>query len=181
MKRVIAACGLLAALMIGFGTVSLAQTKGAEFAGTWTLDKAKSQLPQRMADRVQGGTWTITQDDKQLTREQKLDLAESTGGGGGGGGRGMMGGGGPLMVKFDGSETVAETQGGKATTKAKWNDGGKVLEIKTVRNVSGPNGDMTITTVEHWELADAGKTLKVHQTSETPRGTQESTWVFTKK
>jgi hypothetical protein len=143
-----------------------------------------SQLRRLMAARGLGGAWTITQDDKQLTREQKLDMAEGAGGGGGGGrggGRGMMGGGAPLTVKLDGSETTAENQRGKSTTKAKWNDGGKVLEIKTVRNISGQQGEMTLTTVEHWELADGGKTLKVHQSTESPRGTMESTWVFTKK
>lgn len=191
MKRVIAACSLLVAL-IGLSAISLAQTKpadanaaqaksaGANFAGTWTLDKSKSQLPQMMADRLQGGTWTITQDDKQLMREQKLDMAEGGGGQGGGRGGGMMGGG-PLTVKFDGSETVSEGQGGKSTSKVKWNDGGKILEVKTVRNFSGPNGDITTTTTEHWQLSEDGKTLKVHRVSETPRGTQESTWVFTKK
>jgi hypothetical protein len=182
MKRVIAACGLLTVLMLALSAVGFAQTKGADFAGTWTLDKSKSQLPQMMADRLQGATWTITQDDKQLTREQKLDMAEGGGQGGGGGrGGGMMGGGGPLTVKFDGSETVSETQRGKATSKVKWNDGGKILEVKTIANVSTPNGDFTSTTTEHWELADGGKTLKVHRVSESQRGTMESTWVFTKK
>src|SRR5690242_4641729 len=92
MKRVLAVCStfvVLAALSV----MASAQSKGANFAGTWTLDKSKSQLPQMMADRVQGGTWTITQDDKQLTREQKLDMAEGAGGGGGGGRGGGMGGG----------------------------------------------------------------------------------------
>jgi len=183
MKRLYTASGVCA-LLLAMAAMAAAQSKGANFAGTWSLDKSKSQLPQMMAHRVQGGTWTVTQDDKQLTREQKLDMAEGAGpgGGGGGGGRGGgMGGGGALTVKLDGSETTAENPRGKSTTKAKWNDGGKILEIKTVRNVSGQQGEMTLTTVEHWELADGGKTLKVHQTSESPRGTQESTWVFTKK
>ena len=38
-----------------------------------------------------------------------------------------------------------------------------------------------MTTTEHWELADDGKTLKVHRKSESPRRPQESTYVFTKK
>jgi hypothetical protein len=38
-----------------------------------------------------------------------------------------------------------------------------------------------MTSTEHWELADDGKTLKVHRKRETPRGTQESTYVLTKK
>jgi hypothetical protein len=41
--------------------------------------------------------------------------------------------------------------------------------------------DVTITSTEHWELADGGKTLKVHRTSESPRGTQETKLTFTKK
>lgn len=182
MKRMLLV-GTVFAALIALAVATSAQSKGANFAGTWALDKANSKLPQMMAERLQGGTWTITQDDKQLTREQKLDMAEGAGPGGGGGGRGggMMGGGGPLTVKLDGSESVAETPRGKSTTKAQWLDGGKILEIKTVTNASTPQGDFTLTSVEHWELADGGKTLKVHREQETPRGKQESTWVFTKK
>lgn len=194
MKRVLAVCSVFA-VMTALAVIVSAQGKGANFAGTWSLDKSKSQLPQMMADRIQGGTWTVTQDDKQLTRDQKLDMVEGAGpgggppgggggapgGGGGRGGGGMMGGGGPMTVKLDGSETTSENPRGKSTLKATWNDGGKILEIKTVSNFSGPQGDVTMTTVEHWELADGGKTLKVHQTRETPRGTMESTWVFAKK
>lgn len=175
MKRALMFCGVFCAMMIGVAAVSA--QKGANFAGTWELDKGKSQLPQMMADRLQGATWTITQDDKQISREQKLDMAE----GGGGGRRGMMGGGGSLTVKLDGSETTAENPRGKSTSKAKWLNDGKAIEINTVSNFSTPNGDFTSTTVEHWELADEGKTLKVHRKSESPRGTNESTWVFTKK
>lgn len=181
MKKLLAVCSVFCALMIGVAVVSA--QKGANFAGTWELDKAKSQLPQMMADNIKSATWTVSQDDKQLTREQKIERAEGAQGGpGGGGGRGggMMGGG-SLTVKLDGSETTAETQRGKSTTKAKWTNDGKTLEVNTVSNFSTPNGDITSTTVEHWELADGGKTLKVHRKTETPRGPQESTWVFTKK
>jgi hypothetical protein len=183
MKRMLVVSSAFAAL-IALAVAASAQSKGADFSGTWALDKANSKLPQMMADRLQGGTWTIKQDATQLTREQKLDIAEGAGpgGGGGGGGRGgMMGGGGPLTVKLDGSETTAESPRGKSTTKAKWLDGGKILEVKTVTNASTQQGDFTLTSEEHWELADGGKTLKVHRTQETPRGKQESTWVFTKK
>ncbi|HMX25570.1 MAG TPA: hypothetical protein PKC13_08050 [Blastocatellia bacterium] len=187
MKRMLVLSGVLAAL-IAMAMVASAQGKGANFAGTWELDKGKSQLPQMMADMIQSMTWTVTQDDKQLSRDQKMERNPNAqppggGGGGGGGGRGggMMGGGGPLTVKLDGSESVSESPRGKATTTAKWLDGGKILEIKTVTNASTPQGDFTLTTAEHWEVADGGKTLKVHRTQETPRGKQESTLVLTKK
>jgi hypothetical protein len=136
-----------------------------------------------MVDNIKSATWTVTQDDKQLSREQKTERAEGAQGGpGGGGGRGggMMGGG-PLSVKLDGSETTAESQGGKTTTKAKWLGEGKTLEITSVRSGEFQGNAFTITTTEHWELADGGKTLKVHRKTESPRGAQESTWVLTKK
>jgi hypothetical protein len=183
MKRLSVVCGLFCALMLGIFAVSAAQ-KGADFSGTWELDKAKSQLPQMMADAIQSATWTVTQDDKQLSREQKMERnpnAQGPGGGGGRGGGGMMGGGGALTVKLDGSETTSDTQRGKSTTKAKWMDGGKILEISTVLSGEFQGNAFTMTTTEHWELADGGKTLKVHRKQETPRGQQESTWTFTKK
>src|SRR5262245_1595504 len=179
MKRFYVACGLVAVLMIGVWAVSAAQSKGANFAGSWTLDKSKSELPQMMADNIKSATWTVTQDDKQLSREQKIERAEGGGGAGGGGGRGMgMMGGGPLTVRLDGSETTTENQRGKTTVKAKWGGDGKTLEVTSVINGEFNGNSFTMTTTEHWELADNGKTLKVHRKTETPRGPQESRWVL---
>jgi hypothetical protein len=76
-----------------------------------------------------------------------------------------------LTVNLDGSETTNESQSGTTNT-AKWIKDGKTLEIKTV-------GDAT--TTEQWELADGGKTLRVHRESETQRGAQEWNYVFKKK
>ena len=92
MKRVLAVCSVFA-VMTALAVIASAQGKGTNFAGTWSLDKSKSQLPQMMADRIQGGTWTVTQDDKQLTRDQKLDMVEGAGPGSGppGGGGGAPG------------------------------------------------------------------------------------------
>lgn len=184
MKRMRVISTVLCVMMLGL--VSVSAQKGANFAGTWELDKSKSQLPQMMAEMIQSMSWTVTQDDKQVTREQKMERnpnAQPPGGGGGGGrgGGGMMGGGGPMTVKLDGSETTTENPRGKSTMKAKWMNSGKTLEINTVRNMSTPNGDFTITIVEHWELSDDGKTLKVHQSTETSQGARESKMVFAKK
>lgn len=187
MKRIIAMCSVFAVLL-AMSVVASAQSKGANFAGTWELDKSKSQLPGRQAEMIQSVTWTVTQDANQLSRDQKMERNPNAqapaggppgGGGGGRGGGGMMGGGGPLTVKLDGSEVKTETERGKSSTKAAWQ--GSVLEIKTTGTFNTPNGEMTTTTTEHWELTDGGKALKVHRVQETPRGPQESTWVFTKK
>lgn len=173
MKRALTIYGLFCALMIGVAAVSA--QKGANFAGTWELDKAKSQLPPRQADSIKSATWTVTQDTKQLTNDQKYEIVEDAVGGG----RGM--GAGALTVKLDGSETTTESQGGKLTTKAKWTNDGKTLEITSVRSGEFQGNAFTMTTTEHWELADDGKTLKVHRKTETPRGPLESTWALTKK
>lgn len=174
MKRALTICGLFCALMIGVAAVSA--QKGANFAGTWELDKAKSQLPQRQADSIKSATWVITQDDKQITSEQKIERVE-----GGGGGRGFGMGGGTLTVKLDGSETTTESERGKSTSKAKWLNDGKTLEITSVTSGEFQGNAFTRTSTEHWELADDGKTLKVHRKTETQRGPQESTLVLTKK
>ncbi|HQR34187.1 MAG TPA: hypothetical protein PLK30_15725 [Blastocatellia bacterium] len=192
MRRIFAICSVFALLMM---LSVMASAQKANFAGTWELDKSKSQLPGRQAEMIQSVTWTVTQDANQLSRDQKMERNPNAagpgaggppaggpppgGGGGGGRGGGMMGGGGPLTVKLDGSETKTENERGKSSAKATWQ--GSVLEIKTVGTFNTPNGEMTTTTTEKWELADGGKTLKVQRVSETPRGPQESTWVFTKK
>jgi hypothetical protein len=175
MKRALTICGLFCGLIIGVAAVSA--QKGANFAGTWELDKAKSQLSQREADSIKSSTWTITQTDSQITAEQKIERVE---GGGGGRGRGL-GMGGPLTVKLDGSETTTESERGKSTSKAKWLNGGKTLEITSVTSGEFQGNAFTMTSTEHWDLADDGKTLKVHRKRETPRGAQESTYVLTNK
>jgi len=179
MKRALTICGLFCALMIGVAAVSA--QKGANFAGTWELDKSKSQLSQRQADSIKSVTWTVTQDDKQLTSEQKIERVEGGGGGGGGRGRGFGMGGGQVTVKLDGSETTTESERGKTVSKAKWLNGGMALEITSVTSGAFQGNAFTRTTTEHWELADGGKTLKIHVKSESQRGPQESTYVLSKK
>src|ERR671914_1495308 len=91
MKKLIIAQGLITALAVAvFGT-----TGGipVSFAGTWTLDKAKSQgLDQRMQN-AESVTCVITQDDNTISVEWKVEGGQPQGGPGGGGG--MGGGRGP--------------------------------------------------------------------------------------
>src|SRR4030095_15389304 len=93
MKRLFLIAGMMAAFLL---VVVTASAQNANFAGTWSLDKAKSQgLSQRMqgADKV---TLTITQDDKTISLDQKVEGGQPpAGGGGGGGGMGGGRGGGP--------------------------------------------------------------------------------------
>ena len=169
MKRILFV-SFLGVFVLGLGA---AMAAAENFSGTWALDASKSQgLPQQAPTDM---TWTVAQTDKEISIERP-----------GMGGRGGGGGAAPApqksVYKLDGSETTEEVQGrmpGKMTRKAKWN--GKVLELSQVRNANFQGNDITITTVEHWELVDGGKSLKVHSKTESPQGPREVTYVFTKK
>ena len=177
---------LIAGLMLALGlAVVAASAAAANFGGTWALDKTKSQgLSQRMqgADKV---SWTITQDDKTISIDQKVEGGQPAGGGGGGGtgGGGGMGGGrppaGPVAYKLDGSETTMEMGQGKSTLKATWT--GNVLQLSRKSTFTGPNGEVTSSETRKLDLSVDGKTLTATVHSESPRGTQDSTLVFNKQ
>src|SRR4030095_5348287 len=117
MRKLLYAFGLTSALVFALA----AHAAAPNFAGTWTLDKSKSQgLNQRLqnADSV---SWVITQTDKEITIDEKITggggppgggapgaggpPASAPAGGGQGGGRGgMMGPQGPRTFNLDGTE-----------------------------------------------------------------------------
>jgi len=183
---------LLAGFMIAFGLAVLAVSAAApaNFAGTWSLDKAKSQgLSQRMqgADSV---TWTITQDDKTISLDQKVTGGQPPAGGGTGGGTGGgggMGGGrppaGPTAYNLDGGETTSDIAGGqmtgKSTLKATW--AGSTLELSRKSVLNGPNGEVKTSESRKLALSGDGKVLTAIIHSESPRGTTDSTLVFNKQ
>ncbi len=161
------------------------------FAGTWTLDKSKSQgLSQRMQN-VESASWVITQTDKEITIEEKITGGAPPAGAppagapagvgpgqGGGPGRGMMG---PRTFNLDGSETTGETGRGKFVRKATLSADGKTLELVSKSTFQGQDGgEIVATTSEKLSLSADGKVLTVVRHSESPRGAQDSTLVFSK-
>ena len=192
MRKMISALGLSSALIF---TLAVHAAAPANFAGTWTLDKSKSQgLNQRLqgADSV---TWTIGQDDKAITIEEKVTGgqmgagaapagappagAPPAGGGGGGGRGGMMGGmGGPRSFNLDGNEATTDTGRGKVARKASWS--GNTLELVSKSTFQGQDGAEIVSTItEKFSLSADGKTLTVTRKVEGPRPS-DSTYVFTK-
>lgn len=173
----------LATLSVLMAGVALVWAASANFAGTWVLDKTKSEgLRGPMANAEV--MMVVTQTDKDLSVETKVVMPEGAEGGagrpGGGGGGGLQ----TSAYKLDGSDVTGELTGrmpGKFTNKAKWLDDGKKLELTSIRNVNFQGNDVALTTTEHWELLEGGKVLKIHRTSESPRGTQETTLLFNKK
>ena len=169
---------VLAAFVFIAAIAANAQNK-ANFAGSWSLDKSKSQgLDQRMADA--DVTWTITQDDSKISIESKVTGGQAPAGGGGGG----RGPGGPRTYTLDGKEVTTEgggQMGGTNTTKATWSGDGKTLELTSVRAGSFNGQDFKATSTDKMSLSGDGKVLTVVRHSESPRGTTDSTWVLNKQ
>ena len=181
MRKLVGAFILASALIFALAVHAAAP---ASFAGTWTLDKTKSQ---GLSPRMQGAdsvSWQINQTDKEITIEEKVaggQMAGGPGGGpGGGGGRGMMGAGGPRTYNLDGTETTGEMGRGKFARKASWSGDGKTLELTSKTTFQGQEGEMTLTSSDKLQLSADGKSLTVTRHSESPRGPQDSTLVFNK-
>lgn len=183
MRKIFFAAGLVAALMF---TLAVGAAAPTNFAGTWSLDKGKSQNLNRRLQGAESVSWTITQDDKKITIDEKVtggDMAGGggPGGGGGGGGRGGFGGPmGPRSYNLDGSDAPFEMGPAKGTRKVSWSSDGTTLELSSKSTFSGPNGEITSTSTDKLQLSSDGKVLTVNAHRESPRGPQDSTLVFNK-
>jgi len=184
MRKMFLVAGLTAAFML---LVVAASAEKTSFAGTWGLDKTKSQgLSQRMmgADKV---TLTITQDDKTISLDTKIEGGQPPAGGGGGGGG--MGGGrgpaGPTTYNLDGHEVTSDVtfgqNTGKRTLKATMSGG--TLELMNKTSFTGPDGTERVNaTTQKLSLAGDGKTLTVVTHREGgQQPTPDSTAVYNKQ
>ena len=161
-------------------TAGFAQTK-TDFSGEWTLDVSKSKLDERQ--RIESGTMKVTQTAQDITVLTDFKRTPRPEGQGGGMGRGGMGGGNQAVTyTLDGKETSSALTGqmtGTSKTQSKW-DGDKLM-LTSVRTFNTPNGEVTTTLKETWEIVDGGKALKVTRSIESPRGNQSSEFYYAKK
>jgi len=199
MRKLLYAFGLTSALVFALA----AHAAAPNFAGTWTLDKSKSQGLNQRWQNAESVTWNVTQTDKEITIEEKVTGGGGPGGGpggppsggaptagapppGGGQGGGMgggrgMGGGGPRTFNLDGSETTGEMGRGKFARKATLSSDGKTLELVSKLTFQNQDGnEVTTTSTDKLSLSADGKSLTVVRHSESPRGPQDSTLVFNK-
>ncbi|HSL53883.1 MAG TPA: hypothetical protein VK868_05785 [Pyrinomonadaceae bacterium] len=196
MRKLFFAFGLTSALVFALA----AHAAAPNFAGTWTLDKSKSQGLNQRLQNAESVTWNVTQTEKEITIEEKVTGGGGPGGppaggapaagstppaggapGGGGPGRGMGGMMGPRTFSLDGTETTGEMGRGKFARKATLSSDGKTLELVSKLTFQTPDGtEATSTTNEKLTLSADGKSLTVVRHSESPRGTQDSTLVFNK-
>src|SRR5215204_5549170 len=82
MRKLLYAFGLTSALVFALA----AHAAAPNFAGTWTLDKSKSQGLSPRVQNAESVSWVITQTDKEITIEEKVVGGGAQGGGPGGGG-----------------------------------------------------------------------------------------------
>ena len=203
MRKLLCALSLISALVFSLAVHAAAPTS---FAGSWTLDKSKSQGLDQRTQNAESVSWTITQDEKTISIEQKVTGGSGGGQGGGGAapaagsapsggsggsgqgagqGAGQGGGqgrgmGGPRTFNLDGTETSGETGRGKFVRKATWSSDGKTLELTQKSTLQGPEGEVTLSSSDKLSLSADGKVLTVTRHSESPRGAQDSTWVLSK-
>ena len=195
MRKLLCALSLSSALVFALAVHAAAPTS---FAGSWTLDKSKSQNLNQRIQNAESVSWTITQTDKTITIEEKVTGGGNMGGGaaaagapaaggppaggqGGGQGRGMGGGmGGPRTFNLDGTETSGEMGQAKFVRKAVWSSDGKVLDLTSKVTFQGPEGEVTNNSSDKLSLSADGKVLTVARHSEGRRGPQDSTWVLNK-
>jgi hypothetical protein len=192
MRKLIYAFGLTSALVFALA----AHAAAPNFAGTWTLDKSKSQGLNQRWQNADSVTVNITQTDKEITVEEKVTGGGGPGGPGGpppggapaggapqggGPGRGMGGGmGGPRTYNLDGSETSGEMGPAKFVRKATLSSDGKTLELTSKTTFTRDGNETTLNSSDKLSLSADGKTLTIVRHAETPRGVQDSTLVFTK-
>jgi hypothetical protein len=178
MKRAFTVLGLIMALAL----VALAASAVAppSFAGTWKLDKEKSQGLDPRMQNAESVVWTITQDDKQISIDSKVTAGQPPAGAPAGG----PGGGGPRTYTLDGKEVTSEgggQMGGTNAMKSSWATDGKTLELSSVRTGNFNGTDFKATSSDKMSLSADGKVLTVVRHSESPRGTQDATLVFHKQ
>ena len=143
-----------------------AQAGKANFAGSWTMNEAKSTLPQGgggggFGGRMGGGTFTVTQDANTLSQSRTgQDGTERV-----------------TKYTLDGKESSNPMgPGGESKSTAKWSADGKSLTIVTKMDFNG--NEMTTTAV--WSLIDA-KTLSIASTRPGPDGEMVTKMVYDKK
>ncbi|HEX8747976.1 MAG TPA: hypothetical protein VF717_12310 [Pyrinomonadaceae bacterium] len=142
----------------------------ADFSGTWTLDKSKSEgLPPAIKDQV----LVVKQDGDKLNIDSKLTTEtgeQST----------------TDVYTLDGKPADFTQKGpggaeGKGKRTAKWSTDGNGLDVKEAVTFETPNGELALDVTRKWTLSADGKTLTVELNIASAMGTQQMKRVFVKK
>jgi hypothetical protein len=154
MKRLVALT-MMTALVIPFPVRAQAKP---DFSGTWTLDAARSTIPQGRGGRGGGGRGAA---GPIVIKQNAGDITI-----------------GSASYKLDGSESTNQVQGRgglqEVKSKARWD--GASLVIESAREIQG----FSINTKEVRHLDAGGKEMIVETTTSTPQGDVAAKLVYTK-
>ncbi|MGE0132695.1 MAG: hypothetical protein AB7U82_31840 [Blastocatellales bacterium] len=157
MKKLSAVCVLTLAALIA---ASAASAPPPKFAGVWVLNRSKSAgLTGALANAEI--RLIVTQDDKQITTEQKVII------------KGREQPSQEFFYKLNGDETAAEVvrpMAGTMKLKARWIEATQTLELTSTITGDNEGKETTVTTKEQWQLRENGKVLQIVRTRETPQG-----------
>ena len=158
-----------------FALSAFAQTPN--FSGEWSLEKGKSKLDERQANSIESQTLKVEQTTQEVKVTVTTKNTESQSG------RRADIGGGTNTYSLDGKELNSEneTQIGKVLVKSKGEIRDSKLNLQAIRTINNPNGEITITTREVWELSANGKILTIKREFDSQRGKINSELIFTKK
>ena len=165
MKRVLAVCGMIAVTWaLGLGTASAK----ADFGGTWTMDKARSEgVPPDMEQLM-----TVTQKDDTLNVETKIvtDQGDQT----------VTG-----AYELNGKEVeYTPTRGGaqgRGKRTAKWAADGNGFEVTEEERFDSPNSEVVFQSSRKWVMLADGKTLTIELDVKGPNGPPHMKRTFVKK
>jgi len=165
MQRIPAVSSMIAvACALGLSTASAK----ADFGGTWTMDKARSEgVPPDMEQSM-----TVTQKDDSLNVETKIvtDQGDQT----------VTG-----AYEINGKEVeYTPTRGGaqgRGKRTAKWAADGNVFEVAEEERYDSPNGEVVLQFSRKWVMLADGKTLTIELDVKGPNGPQHSKRTFVKK
>ena len=155
------------------------QAAVSNFAGTWTLDKSKSQGLSAAYRSFERSVWQITQTENEISiHETFFDFAvkdlPSAHPATGGGSEPI----GPAIYKLDGSETTKNIGRSKYVRKAVLSKNGKTLKLVERITSQGTDGEVMSTRTDTLSLSADGKVLTVLRRKEGSPGPKESTLVF---
>ena len=161
MKRAV----LTLTVLISAGAVGLQAQGRDQFAGTWKLNTDKSEMGGGRGGggqrgRGMGGGMMAELVVTASASELSVEAGERT-----------------TTYKLDGSEFTIPGPRGDARAKARV-EGSQIL-IESTSTFEGPNGAMTITSKETWEIQDGSLVITTVYT--TPRGDRTTKRVYDKQ
>lgn len=176
---------ILAAVALCLVLVALAADSKTDLSGTWVLDKQKSD-PIRFGGRGGAGgpggpggggggqpadidiTLVVKQTDNELAVTRKINFNGQER---------------SIDQKFtlDGSQNTNPAAMGRGEFKSKTKLKKDKLVIEGTQQITTPNGDMEIGSIEEYSLSEDGKILTIKATRSTPQGERTSKQVFNKQ